>query len=253
MGHDDPMLHGQPPASRPLSPAGNLDEELSMSGATATDVTLARALRELSLPPGEVAAAREQVWTRLLEDMARERPSRTATVRTDSQTRASRPPDPRAWRGSASRSDRKLVRSLLLIAAMLLMFVATGVGVSLASASAPPSSPLYGIKRAEEWLALHTAGSDQRRGDILLAIASRRLSEAQAESDANHNASVRSLVQELDGTVTDVIDLALVMTSRHEDVTVVTAGLERILDDEDAAQSRAQKRGHQALATALGE
>jgi len=136
---------------------------------------------------------------------------------------------------------------------MLLMFVATGVGVSLASASAPPSSPLYGIKRAEEWLALHTAGSDQRRGDILLTIASRRLSEAQAESDANQGTSVHSLVQELDEAVTDVINLATVMTSRHEDIAMITEGLQRILNDEDAAQSHAQKHGYKSLADALGD
>src|SRR5262249_14402888 len=37
------------------------------------------------------------------------------------------------------------------------------------------------------------------------------------------------------------------------DITAVTAGLERILNDEDAAQSLAQRRGHKSLATALGE
>jgi hypothetical protein len=261
MGHDDPMLHGQPSAGGRLPPSDDLHEELAMSDAPTADMGLARILRELPLPPGEVTAAREQVWARLLEDIARDNapPPGTKftplirTARKETYAYESPPAAAPAWQEGDSWDTAYRARRLLLIVAMLLVFVVTGVGVSLASASALPSSPLYGVKRAEEWLELHTAWSDQRRGDALLAIASHRLAEAEAESEAGNGDSVHSLVQELDGTVTEAIDLAASMISKHEDATAITAGLERVLNDENTVQSQAQQQGHQALATTLGE
>src|SRR5262249_5111631 len=153
VGHDDPMLHGKPHAGEPLPPTGDLNEDLAMSSTTAAGIALAHALLEISLPPGEVAAARERVWARLLQDLARDEAPRTDTASTGTPAPDSGSLAPRVWRGGESHGERHLARSLLLIAAMLLIVVATGVGVSLASASALPSSSLYGIKRAEEWLA----------------------------------------------------------------------------------------------------
>jgi hypothetical protein len=255
------MLHGQPSAGGHLPPSDDLNEELAMSDAPTVDIGLARLLRELTLPPDEVTAAREQVWARLLEDIARDnaplpgaeftpliRTARSATYADESPPAAAT-----AWQEGDGWDAAYRARRLLLVVAMLLLFVATGVGASLASASALPSSPLYGVKRAEEWLELHMAWSDQRRGDVLLAIASHRLAEAEAESRAGDGDGVRSLVQELDGTVTAAIDLAASMTAKHENTTALTVGLERVLNDENTAQSQAQQQGHQALATALGE
>src|SRR5262249_49149594 len=144
---------------------------------------LARAVRNIPLPPEEVAAARERVHVRLLAAIANEGALR-GNRRTD--TRAPLRPHSASWDADAY-SSCSSPRRLSLCAALLLFFSPAGVCPWLASSPALPSSPLYGLKRAQEWVALQTAWSDQRRGDVLLMIASHRLDEAKAESNAGHD------------------------------------------------------------------
>lgn len=155
-----------------------------------------------------------------------------------------------AWHRGAGRKSGRW-RSIALAAAVLLACV-LGLWQTLnAAGAALPDSPFYAVKRGTEWIALTSAWSDQRRGEVLASIAAQRLAEARAEATRHDDALVRSLTSELNSTMRDLISLTARMKARHEDTTVVERALARDLGAEYAAMQLARKAGQTALAQAL--
>src|SRR5260221_1193733 len=116
-------------------------------------------------------------------------------------------------------------RSIALAAAVLLV-CALGIWQTLnAAGAALPDSPLYAIKRGTEWIALASAWSDQRRGEVLASIAAQRLAEARAAGARPDDALVRALAGELNPTMRALISLTTRMKARHEHTTAVRPDL----------------------------
>ncbi|HZC77102.1 MAG TPA: DUF5667 domain-containing protein, partial [Ktedonobacterales bacterium] len=154
-----------------------------------------------------------------------------------------------AWRRVAG---RKIGRRSIALAAAVLLVCALGIWQTLNAAGASlPDSPLYAVKRGTEWIALTSAWSDQRRGEVLASIAAQRLAEACAAAARHDDALVRSLTGELNSTMRDLISLTARMKAKHEDTTVVARALARDLGAEYAALQLARQSGQTALAQAL--
>lgn len=211
------------------------------------DLHIVQAMRHLHLPADELYNARARVAERLRREMAatsdatvpdgvaRIEPSRLGT------TTAPRRPT----------RMRRLARFALAAAALLLIGCVAGWQVSDAAASALPGSPLYGIKRGEEQLALDFAQSDQRRGAVLATIADHRLTELRAEALQHNTSLVQSLAGEFDDTMHRLIALTATMSARHENTTLVSADLAHELNAEYSTLHTALQNGDVLLAQAL--
>ena len=127
--------------------------------------------------------------------------------------------------------------------ALMLGMIITTVFVSMLSASALPSSPLYTVKRGEEWIAYQTAWSEERRGDVLLLAANRRLEESKSLAHLQEDTAV-NLALDLRGNLMDLISLyqTLNITRPASDVArKIKDGLASMLNEQiDAAQSSEQ-------------
>jgi hypothetical protein len=194
----------------------------------------------LAVPAHEADGARERVHTKIS--------AQTSAAPTTAVSNGARGMS--AWRSGAGRKIGRW-RSIALAAAVLLV-CALGIWQTLnAAGAALPDSPLYAVKRGTEWIALTSAWSDQRRGEVLASIAAQRLAEARAAAARHDDALVRSLTGELNSTMRDLISLTARMKARHEDTTVVAPELARDLGAEYAAMQLARKSGQTALAQAL--
>lgn len=192
-------------------------------------------IRNIPFPPGEVAAVKERIGVMLAIAMLQPVPLRGGAG-TGRQRRAPR---------------RYSLFQGLTAAATLMVFITLAVGVSRASASAMPSSPLYALKRAEEWAALNTAWSDQRCGDVLVVMARRRLDEAIQESTAGHKQRAQSLVQEYQSDVVAIADLVGRMTTQHENTRPLVAQLASVLSAQQEATHAADQSGDSTFVDAL--
>jgi hypothetical protein len=219
----------------------------------AEDAELAELLRVVAaaqaalVPAGELSAACVRTRARLRAAMDAA-PWAVDTEPTESVGRIVQLPvnRPRIRRMS------RLAPAACVAAAVLLLSMSTGLLVSAAAQGALPENPLYGVKRGEEWVALHTAWSDQRRGEALASIAAHRLAEAKAEAALHHDGMVRSLTRELDADMHELIGLTATMAAEHEDTSSVASALAQDLNAEYAAIQAARDSGQQALAAALG-
>ncbi|HLZ23168.1 MAG TPA: DUF5667 domain-containing protein [Ktedonobacterales bacterium] len=215
--------------------------------AVRADLHLVRAMRHIQVPEGELLAAHTRVARLLQAEMDA---GETATV----PVRAARPNEHTSQSTVAHRRPaymRRLAQAALVAAAILLVGGLVGWQVSEAAASALPGSPLYGIKRAEESLALQLTGSDTQRGEVLATIADHRLTEIRAEAEQHNDPLVKSLAREFDGTMRQLIALTATMTRQHENTTDVTARLVHELAVEYSTLRTAQQRGDVVLAQAL--
>jgi uncharacterized protein DUF5667 len=203
------------------------------------------ALRAVAPAPAESRAAHLRVGQLLTRELAAGpvRPSASVPVGFAAPRR------PRIVR-DGSRSARWARWWMLASAAVLLIGLLVGMGASTAAASALPGSPLYGLKRGEEALALRTAWSDERRGLVLLTIASHRLDEVRRLAGRNEAEALR-LTSELDATIHATIRLVVAMNARGEDSGQIAAGLARTLDMESETLRTAQANGQPDLARAL--
>ena len=142
-------------------------------------------------------------------------------------------------------------RAILVVAAALVLSLIGLLTALQAAGPALPGAPLYGLKRGEEWIALATARSDTRRGEVLGEIAHQRLAEARAEATAGNAVEVHVLMAELNSTMRALIGLTAQMDARHEDSGVVTAALSQTLADEHTALVAALRQGQTVLAQSL--
>src|SRR5260221_10017844 len=137
----------------------------------AADVDAAEALHTivalrstLAVPAHEADGARERVRAKIS--------AQTSAAPTTAVSNGARGMSAR--RSGAGREIGRW-RSIALAAAVLLV-CALGIWQTLnAAGAALPDSPLYAIKRGTEWIALASAWSDQRRGEVLASIAAQRL------------------------------------------------------------------------------
>lgn len=197
---------------------------------------LAQSIREIPFPAGEVEGARERVGAMLAAAMAEQVAEPTHRPHTT----------PRRASG------RALLRGLVAAAALMILLSFT-VGLSRAASTALPSSPLYGVKRAEEWLALSTAWSDQRRGDVLVVIARRRLDELTRAAASGDVAHARSLAKEYQSDVLSIIQLDGVMAAHHEDTHGLSVQLVSILTAQQSALQAVARAGDRELTDGLRE
>ncbi|MEP6696267.1 MAG: DUF5667 domain-containing protein [Pseudonocardiales bacterium] len=131
------------------------------SGGTATLLGVANALRQVPVNGDIDPVFRDRLRGRLLA-VAAVSPSTKSTA--DSPRPAANTRPRRSPRGAG-------------LAGIVLSILAT-CGVVVASASAVPGSPLYGIKHATESAQLAVAGSDTLRGKLYLGFARTRMAEA---------------------------------------------------------------------------
>ena len=218
------------------------------------DLRLAQHLQRVQLPEHEVATARARirltVFTAIEADLA-------ATPGRAGHDLAPRSPSAESSHVEPPRRHALGPRLLLphpsaLLAAALILFALLGAWLaSNAAANALPGSPLYGLKRAEEGIALATAWSDQRHGDVLLTMADRRLIEIRAKARGGGVAEVRTLAAEFDATMRDLIQLTATMQTHHEDSHRIAAGLVHVLAAENQAIRSAQQSGQTIIAQTL--
>lgn len=153
--------------------------------------------------------------------------------------------------GAVAARRRAPPRAVFVAAAVLVLGLTGLLAASHAAATALPGAPLYSLKRGEEWLALRTAWSDTRRGEVLSEIAHQRLGEAQAEAAAGNAPEVSALTVELDDTMRALIDLTVRMDRHHEYTGAVTAALSQTFADERVALAQAVQQGQTALVQSL--
>ncbi len=103
----------------------------------------------------------------------------------------------KARRGWLSGGLSPLARAWVGSAAVLVLTVGIGGGATVASASAMPESPLYGIKRLTERTRLAMTASEERRADLLLAYADERVRELTVMAEAGKVDQVERLRRDL--------------------------------------------------------
>jgi hypothetical protein len=233
--------------------AGRLTLDQCLQRYAATDPELAQALRTADALRGvsvaESRLAQARVRGQLMAAIASE--SDNAAALTAAVTESPQPARPVA-RGRVHRRGATLVRAAAIAAAVLVVCSALGWGVNTVAAAALPGDPLYGVKRAQEAIALATALGDASRGERLVAIADHRLTEASAEADRGNDGQARALAQEFSGDIQQVIALSATMSDKGEDNRPVLAALAAELARAAQAQSSAASHGHAGFAKTLG-
>ena len=232
--------------------AGRLTLDQCLQRHAAADPELAQALRTAYALRGvsvaESRLAQARVRGRLMAAIASEDDSADApTVVVAPPSQSARP----VARDRIHRRGATLARAAAIAAAVLLVCGALGWGLSTAAAAALPGDPLYGVKRAQESLALTTALGDASRGETLVAVADHRLTEATAEADRGDDGQARALEQEFAGDIQQVIALSATMSDKGEDNRPVLAALAAELARAAQARASAFSHGHDSLAQAL--
>jgi Domain of unknown function (DUF5667) len=237
----DEMAAGRMTLDQCLQRYATADPEL------ADALSLADALRRVI--PADTRPAQARVRARLLDSIAREREGDKAPILPmPSQRRPALPAPPVGMR--RPRSLR--IRVAAFAAAVLLACSTAGWAASDAAAAAVPGDPLYGVKRAQETLALATAFSDERRGEVLAVVADHRLAEATTEADRGQERLATDLASEFNGDLQQVIALSATMQAKGEDYRPVVAALAEALARAGQAQQYAAGHGQSDLAQALG-
>lgn len=151
-----------------------------------------------------------------------------------------------------TRRQRVISRVGAIAAAVLLALGALGWGAGNAAAASLPGEPLYAVKQAQEWVALRTAWSDQRRGVVLVSIADHRLAEATIEANRGHDAVARVLTNAFDGDIQQAISLSVAMAAHGQDNRSVLEALGTELARAQTAQTQASTHGENTFAQSLG-
>lgn len=207
----------------------------------AAQIALVIALRSVTPPSAEVDAARQRVRARVLDTIAEEdQNAQSGSARAIVGRHA-----------SSTSATRNRMRGLASLAAVFLLALLGGFSLTGAVGAATPNSPLYGLKRADEWLALHTSWSDQRRGQVYATIAWRRLTEALYESKRHDDHATQRFAREYDDAMQRLIQLDAAMKARHENTTSVASGIARDLDRAQTIALAASQSGESTLAQTL--
>ncbi len=207
---------------------------------------LAAATRDIPVPVPEMQRVRARARAKLLAGMAANESNIEKTPSVSNAT-----PVSLAKARFQRREMPRLTRIACVVAAALLLSISVGWLTMYAAQAAMPGGALYSVKRGEEWVALHTAWSDERRGQVLGAITAERLLEAQTEAVLHHDAEARALTQELDADMRQLIALTAAMTATGEDASTVASALARDLNAENSAIQQARQAGLSAFADTL--
>ncbi len=222
------------------------DEENGGSNAPMRDdLRLVAALRAYQVPHSERSAARENVRARLASAITLQATVVPGNTAGDELTHVGAA---RYWRSSGWRGRSRVAAA---VAAVLAVSVLGGWQVSNAAAATYPGSPVYAVKRLEERIALATAWSDQRRGQVLATIADHRLYELTYEAGQHDLPMMRTLAGEYDSAMRSLIDLTATMQRDHEDISVLLSGLTHELSTESNALHAAQIAGNSSLSQML--
>lgn len=222
------------------------DEENGGSNARVRDdLRLVAALRAYQVPSSESSAARENVRARLERAITLQTAVVPGNTAGDELTHVEAA---RYWRSSGRRARSRVAAA---VAAVLAVSVLGGWQVSNAAAAAYPGSPVYAVKRLEERVALATALSDQRRGQVLTTIADHRFYELTYEAGQHDLPMMRTLAGEYDSAMCSLIDLTATMQRNHEDISVPLSGLTHELSTESKALHAAQIAGNSSLSQML--
>lgn len=231
--------------SRLKSMESSCERGASSESSAHSDIALIMALRAVEPPAREVDAARLRVRARVFDVILAD------DDRVEGARAPRHPQSPRSGDGASAIARAGKRRLLVAVAAMFLLAFLGSWAVSSAASIATPASPLYGLKRADEWLALQSAWSDQRRGQVYATIAWHRLAEAQFESQRHNDSAAQRLTQEYDVTMQRLIQLDADMEARHENTTVVAQGIARNLDRAYTIAQAASQSGEATLAQTL--
>lgn len=213
------------------APLGTAEDAVPSPDLIAT-LTLARDVAAIWPDDGELSAARSRIFDRVADEMVPD------TVRVMAPTRQ------RRWMHR---------RTAAACAAAFILAMLAGWTTSAAAATAMPYDSLYGLKRAEERVALATAWSPERQATVLDGMARARLAEAQATAARKDDAMAARLIGECDSAVRDLIALAAQHDVAGPSRRAIAASVAGILDDEHAALLAAQARGDAQVAAALDE
>lgn len=237
------------------------DSALAGPPELARALELVERIGDVPIPQAEIDAARERVRARVFAaiaaqargDDAEEIAGACDTIASDGHLLLDISDTDLAAVRIPRRRDRpaRSPRRALVVAAAVLVVGLTGLLAASNAAAALPGAPLYGLKRGEEWLAVRTAWSDTRQGEVLSQIARQRLAEAQAEAAAGNASEVSALTAQLDGTMRALISLTALMGRRHENTGAVAAALSQTLADERAALAHAVQQGQTVLVQSL--
>lgn len=200
--------------------------EAEALGTQRVPIWLAQRLQRVRVPSGEIHDAQSRVEAQIFAAI----PLRPSLL--------------------ASRRRRRHIGIALSLTAITTLAI-----LSALASSALPSSPLYSVKRSEEWLAYQTAWSDVRRGDVLVQSANHRLAEASTLVDEEEDSAV-SLALELRGNVLELVTLYKTMTvlrAKSDEAYALASHVQQILEDESAAAESAEQAGKHQFAEALRE
>ena len=221
----DECLPDEPDELRAFGQGGG-DHDADRLLSERMPVQLAQTLRNARVPSGEVAGARARVQEQVFSHIPR---------------------------GASRFAARRLTRRIA--GALALSVFSLALWISMLATTALPSSPLYTVKRGEEWIAYQTAWSPARRGEVLLLAASRRLNEAQTVVDEQEGAAV-SLALELRSNLMEMVTLYQTLhftRATSDESQSVVAGLVLILAKESDAARDLEVDGKQLLADTLRE
>jgi hypothetical protein len=222
------MSADEPLPAEPRDPRafGRAEREADRLPALRMPVRLAQALQRVRVPSSEMAGARARVEARVFA---------------------------RIPRGASRLAARQLKRRVGL--AVALSAISSVVWLSTLAASALPSSPLYVVKRGEEWIAYQTAWSDGRRGEVLLLSASRRLEEVQTVAGEHEEAAVSLALDQRDNLMELVTLYQTMRVTRPAsgETNSIKAGLALMLTKESDAATNVEVSGKRLLADTLRE
>lgn len=205
-----------------------------------SSLKFAFSLRSVSPDLTELETARMNTWHTI-----------TAVLDRQNETPIETHPDIRVTPSRPMSKRHSRWRVAALSAAIVAIAFMGNWMLSSVTADALPGSPFYTLKRADENVQLQMAWSSQMRGEVLSQIALHRLAEAREEADLQNISQALALVDESNAATHQLIALAILLQSQHQNSDAVTQALATTMQAEYDALQQARNDGQIALAQAL--
>ncbi len=199
-------------------------------------LTAALALRQAA-PVVPSAAFRSAARQRLLARL----PARRPTVRWRLRGR---------WQGLRTPARRRPALAWVVLAALAVVLL-TGTGVAYASASTLPGDALYPVKAVLEDMQLKLTPQGPAALGLRLALAERRLSEAQALSAAGRYADMEFALTAFGDQVTEAERMLQVLAQDDPQTQALAEGMSTTLDRADKVLSSLAARAPEAARGAI--